>query len=127
VVDLGDEGQVGAASKWWEELTAASGERMVLKPCGVLHQGPRGLASRGSRAAAVGSTSASCTDRSTAPENLARLRSRAVGPKRSLALRELALGLEGLHRFVDREPLHRVHECVVGVLALEPESVDPRR
>ena len=29
-------------------------------------------------------------------------------------------------RFVRREPLRRVHECVFGVLALESEPVDPR-
>lgn len=46
--------------------------------------------------------------------------------KRSLALREFALGIEALERFVRREPLRRVHECVFGVLALESEPVDPR-
>lgn len=61
-----------------------------------------------------------------APANLERLRSRNVGTKRSLALRELALGIEGLERFVRREPLRRVHECVFGVLALESEPIDPR-
>ena len=58
--------------------------------------------------------------------NLARLRSRGLGRKRSLALGEFALGVEGLERFVRREPLRRVHECVFGVLALESEPVDPR-
>ncbi len=58
--------------------------------------------------------------------NLERLRSRAVSTKRSLALREFALGVEALERFVRREPLRRVHECVFGVLALESEPVDPR-
>ena len=45
----------------------------------------------------------------TLPENLPRLRSRAVRAKRSLALREYALGLEALHRFVEGEHpwLHR--------------------
>jgi len=46
--------------------------------------------------------------------------------KRSLALREFALGIEALERFVRREPLRRVHECVFGALALESEPVDPR-
>ena len=59
-------------------------------------------------------------------ENLSRLRSRGLGRKRSLALREFALGIEALDRFVAREPLRRVHECVFGVLALESEPVDPR-
>lgn len=35
------------------------------------------------------------------------------------------LGIEGLERFVRREPLRRAHECVFGVLALESEPVDP--
>jgi protein phosphatase len=60
------------------------------------------------------------------PENLERLRARSLGHKRSLALRELALGVEALERFVQGEPLHRVHECVFAVLALESEPVDPR-
>ncbi|NMB90585.1 MAG: hypothetical protein GYA17_19665, partial [Chloroflexi bacterium] len=54
------------------------------------------------------------------------LRRRSVTLKRSLALREFALGLEALQRFVDRRPLRSVHECVFGVLALESEPVDPR-
>jgi len=62
----------------------------------------------------------------SAPEHLDRLRKRGLGRKRSLALREFALGMESLQRFVEREPLRRVHECVFGVLALESEPVDPR-
>ena len=50
----------------------------------------------------------------------------ALAHKRSLAVGEIALGVEGLERFVRREPLRRVHECVFGVLALESEPVDPR-
>ena len=61
-----------------------------------------------------------------APANLERLRQRGLAAKRSLALREFALGVEGLERFVRGEPLRRVHECVFGVLALESEPVDPR-
>jgi len=60
------------------------------------------------------------------PEHLDRLRERGLSAKRSLALREFALGVEALHRFADAEPLYRVHECVFGVLALESEPVDPR-
>jgi len=62
----------------------------------------------------------------TTPENLVRLKQRAVAAKRSLALREFALGLEALERFVRREPLYRVHECAFAVLALESEPIDPR-
>ena len=62
----------------------------------------------------------------TLAKNLTRLRNRGLGAKRSLALREFALGIEALERFVHHEPLRRVHECVFGVLALESEPVDPR-
>jgi protein phosphatase len=62
----------------------------------------------------------------TAPENLERLRGRGLSRKRSLAIREFALGIEALERFIRHEPLRRVHECVFGVLALESEPVDPR-
>ena len=60
------------------------------------------------------------------PENLERLRRRGLHMKRSLAMREFALGVEALERFVHGEPLRSVHECVFGVLALESEPVDPR-
>jgi protein phosphatase len=54
------------------------------------------------------------------------LRTRGLNARRALALREFALGIEGLERFVRGEPLRRVHECAFGVLALESEPVDPR-
>jgi hypothetical protein len=56
---------------------------------------------------------------------LDRLRFRGLAGKRSLAMREFALGIEALDRFVRKEPLRRVYECVIGVLALESEPVDP--
>jgi protein phosphatase len=61
----------------------------------------------------------------TEARNLERLRQRNLGHKRAIALREYALGIEALERFVGAEPLYRVHECVFGVLALESEPVDP--
>ena len=60
------------------------------------------------------------------PEHMERLKKRSLSHKRSLALREFSLGLEALDRFVAKEPLYRVHECVFGVLAFESEPVDPR-
>lgn len=62
----------------------------------------------------------------TLPEHIERLRGRGLNRKRGLALREFALGIEALERFVRGEPLRRTHECVFGVLALESEPVDPR-
>ena len=51
---------------------------------------------------------------------------RRICSTRPLALREFALGLEGLERFVAAEPLRRVHECAFALRALESEPVDPR-
>ena len=62
----------------------------------------------------------------TVPEHRERLRTRKLTRKRALALRDFTLGLEGLWLIVNHEPLHRVHECVFGVLALESEPVEPR-
>lgn len=59
-------------------------------------------------------------------ENLPELKKRSAKHKRSLAIREFALGLESLERFVTNRPLREVHECAFGVLALESEPVDPR-
>ncbi len=59
-------------------------------------------------------------------QNIQNLKERNVKVKRDLAIKEFTLGLESLYRFVNKEPLRRIHECVFGVLALESESVDPR-
>ena len=115
-----------AATAWWEERTAAGGEGMVVKPLEFLARGRRGLAQPALKCRGREYLRIIYGPEYTLPENLERLRRRGLAAKRSLALRELALGIEGLERFVRGEPLRRVHECVFGVLALESEPVDPR-
>lgn len=44
----------------------------------------------------------------TLPGHLDRLRSGGLGRERSLALREFALGVESLERFIRNEPLRRL-------------------
>ncbi len=125
-VDLDDETSEGAAIEWWEELTGRGGEGMVVKPVDVVHRGPKGLTQPGLKCRGPEYLRIIYGPEYTADANLSRLRSRGLGHKRSLALREFALGIEALERFVSGEPLYRVHECVFGVLALESEPVDPR-
>ncbi|PMX95819.1 polynucleotide kinase, partial [Pseudomonas sp. MPR-R5A] len=48
------------------------------------------------------------------PNNLSRLKERNVGKKQRLALQEFTLGIEGISRFVQKETIERVHECVLG-------------
>jgi len=125
-VDLGDETSEAAATAWWQELTGRGGEGMVVKPVEVVHRGPSGLTQPGIKCRGRDYLRIIYGPEYTSEANLARLRSRGLGHKRSLALREFALGIEALERFVAGEPLYRVHECVFGVLALESEPVDPR-
>jgi protein phosphatase len=125
-VDLRDDASVEAATAWWEELTAAGGEGMVVKPTEVVHRGPKGLAQPGIKVRGREYLRIIYGPEYTAERHLSRLRARGLGHKRSLAVREFALGIEALHRFVAGEPLYRAHECVFGVLALESEPVDPR-
>ena len=125
-VDLDDEASQAAAIVWWEELTGRGGEGMVVKPVDVVHRRPKGLTQPGIKCRGPEYLRIIYGPEYTAEANLVRLRSRGLGHKRSLALREFALGIEALERFVSGEPLYRVHECVFGVLALESEPVDPR-
>jgi protein phosphatase len=126
LVDLTDPDCGAAAVAWWEEMTGAGGEGMVVKPVDVVHHAKKGIAQPGIKCRGREYLRIIYGPEYTADENLSRLRSRGLGHKRSLALREFALGIEALERFVAGEPLYRVHECVFGVLALESEPVDPR-
>jgi protein phosphatase len=126
LVGLGDEDSERAGVAWWEQLTGSGGEGMVVKPLSWLARGKRGLAQPAVKCRGREYLRIIYGPEYTAPEHLERLRARGLGAKRSLAIREYALGLEALHRFVEKEPLYRVHQCVFGVLALESEPVDPR-
>ena len=99
---------------------------MVVKPLDFLLRGKRGLTQPAVKCRGPEYLRIIYGPDYDAADNLTRLRSRGLAHKRSLALGEFALGVEGLERFVRREPLRRVHECVFGVLALESEPVDPR-
>ncbi|HET7234148.1 MAG TPA: polynucleotide kinase-phosphatase [Longimicrobium sp.] len=126
VVELADTVAEEAATAWWEEMTARGGEGMVVKPLHFVARGPHRLAQPAVKCRGREYLRIIYGPEYTEPANLQRLRKRGLGGKRSLALREFALGIEGLERFVAGQPLRRVHECVFGVLALESEPVDPR-
>jgi protein phosphatase len=125
-VNLNHEASHQEGIEWWEELTASGGEGMVVKPLQFVTKSRRGLVQPAVKCRGREYLRIIYGPEYTAPEHLERLRTRGLGTKRSLALREFALGVEALQRFVEREPLRRVHECVFAVLALESEPVDPR-
>jgi protein phosphatase len=126
VIDLADPSNQKEAVRWWQELNAMGGEGMVVKPMEFIVKGSRGILQ----------PAVKCRGREylriiygleySVPENLERLCRRGLSLKRSLAMREFALGIEALECFVANAPLRRVHECVFGILALESEPVDPR-
>jgi protein phosphatase len=126
VVNTDDEASVADGTAWWEALTQAGGEGMVVKPLVNLDPDRRRLAQPGVKVRGREYLRIIYGPDYTEPANLERLRARNLGRKRALALREYALGLEALDRVVAGEPLWRVHEAVFGVLALESEPVDPR-
>lgn len=125
-VDTTNEESVQKGIDWWLNLTENGGEGMVVKPelFTSFYKGE------------VIQPAVKCRGREylriiygpeyLSPDNLRRLKNRSLTRKRSLALKEFSLGIESLDRFVMKEPLYRVHECVFGVLAFESEPVDPR-
>ena len=125
-VDLTDDASQTEAVRRWEERTAQGGEGVVIKPLDFIVRGKRGVVQPAIKCRGREYLRIIYGPEYTLPQNLERLRTRGLSHKRSLALREFALGVEALERFVRREPLSRVHECVFGILALESEAVDPR-
>ncbi|MCK7491743.1 MAG: hypothetical protein MZW92_08715 [Comamonadaceae bacterium] len=126
VVDVTDPTSQDEGTNWWLELTGRGGEGMVVKPLSFITKANRGIAQPAVKCRGQEYLRIIYGPEYTAKEHLDRLRSRGLATKRSIAIREFALGVEALERFVRKEPLRRVHECVFGVLAMESEPVDPR-
>ncbi|MDE0124928.1 MAG: polynucleotide kinase-phosphatase [Bryobacterales bacterium] len=125
-VNVDEEADRKAVVEWWLEHTGRGGEGIVVKPSEWTLRRPGtfvqpALKVRGREYLRIIYGPDYCE-----PRHLERLRHRTLGHKRSKAARETQLGFEGLYRFVESQPLAKVHECVHGVLALESEPVDPR-
>jgi hypothetical protein len=123
---VNDEATMKEAIKWWEEMTEDGNEGFVVKPESYItrHKGKLlqpAIKVRGRKYLHI-----IYGIDYLLPENLSRLKKRNVGKKQRNALKEFSLGVEAVNRFVKRESLERVHECVLGILALEAEPIDPR-
>lgn len=125
-VRLDDDEACAEATAWWETMTAAGGEGMVVKTLDFAPRGVKGLIQPALKVRGQEYLRIIYGPEYDMPENLDRLRKRGLGAKRALALREFALGHEALARFVAGAPLRKIHECVFAVLALESEPIDPR-
>jgi protein phosphatase len=126
IVALDDQASRRDVIEWWEAMTSNGGEGMVVKPLDLVARDRKGLLQPAIKCRGREYLRIIYGPEYDRPENLVRLRERGLSTKRGLALREFALGLESLQRFLDRKPLRAVHECVFGVLALESDPVDPR-
>lgn len=126
IVDIDNAADMQDATEWWLTLTAKGGEGMVVKPYNFIERDGKGLIQPAIKIRGREYLRIIYGPEYTAPENLIRLKSRGLNAKRGMAMREFALGVEGLQRFTNKEPLRRVHQCVFGILAMESEPVDPR-
>ena len=87
------------ATGWWEELTGMGQEGMVVKPMEFIATGRRGLVQPAMKCRGGEYLRIIYGPEYSLPENIERLRNRRLSRKWSLALREFALGIEGLQRF----------------------------
>jgi protein phosphatase len=126
IIQLSDPESLADGISWWQELTDRGGEGMVVKPLDFLVFNKGGLVQPAMKCRGKEYLRIIYGAEYTSPEHLQQLKQRSVSLKRSLAIREFALGIEALERFARKEPLRSVHECSFGVLALESEPVDPR-
>ena len=126
VFDLNNEVSFNEAVNWWTELTKVGGEGMVVKPYDFISKGADGILQPAVKCRGSEYLRIIYGPEYNLPQNIERLKNRGLSRKQSLAIREFALGIEALERFVRKEPLRKIHESVFGVLALESEEVDPR-
>ncbi len=126
IVDLDDTASYDEATQWWLQATAAGGEGMVVKPLQFIARGINGLVQPAIKCRGREYLRIIYGPEYDLPQNIERLKKRSLSRKQSLALREFALSIESLDRFVQKMPLRHIHECVFALLALESEEVDPR-
>lgn len=123
---ISDEASEQEVVEWWEAITEDGHEGLIIKPEFYIprHKGKLlqpAIKVRGRKYLSIiyGMDYLEL-------KNLSRLKNRNTGKKQKLALKEFALGIEGLLRYRNGESLERVHECVLATLALESDPVDPR-
>lgn len=92
VVDVTDPASQAEGIRWWEELTGNGGEGLVVKPFDFIARSRRGVMQPAVKCRGQEYLRIIYGPEYTMPDNLDRLRSRGLSSKRSLALREFALG-----------------------------------
>nr|WP_316046559.1 metallophosphoesterase [Planococcus glaciei] len=123
---ISDEASEQEVVRWWQEMTEDGHEGIIIKPESYIPKNKGKLLQPAIKVRGRKYLSIIYGMDYLEEKNLARLKNRNTGKKQKLALKEFALGIEGLTRFVGRESIERVHECVLGTLAMESDPVDPR-
>ncbi|MDN4492918.1 polynucleotide kinase-phosphatase [Ureibacillus aquaedulcis] len=121
--DRADEEEV---IQWWGEITSDGHEGIVIKPETFISKYKGRLIQPAIKVRGRKYLHIIYGMDYLEPENLTRLKKRNVGKKQKHALKEFALGIEGIQRLINGESIERVHECVLGTLAMESDPVDPR-
>jgi hypothetical protein len=112
--------------KWWQDMTEDGHEGIVIKPEIFITKHGRHMVQPAIKVRGRKYLHIIYGIDYLQPDNLKRLKQRKTSKKERHALMECALSVESVNRFIRKEPLERVHECVLAALALESDPVDPR-
>lgn len=112
--------------RWWEEITENGHEGIVIKPEVFITRNGKSMIQPAIKVRGRKYLHIIYGIDYLQPDNLARLKQRRTAKKERHALMECALSAESVERFIRKEPVERVHECVLAALALESDPVDPR-
>lgn len=126
-VDLRVATDIQRVLRWWECISPSGEEGLVVKPLHFLCRGRRGLAQPGIKCRGREHLRLVYGPEYDSEENIVKLLDRrAISRRRQKhrrILKQLALSIEGVERFIRKEPLPRVEECVRGVLSLETREI----
>lgn len=111
-----DEAEVIA---WWEEMTENGHEGIVIKPELFISRNGSSMIQPAIKVRGRKYLHIIYGIDYLQPDNLTRLKLRKTYKKERHALMECALSAESVERFIRKEPLERIHECVLAALALE--------
>ena len=128
IVDLADPASEAAATGWWTALTESGGEGAVVKPLSFVATGSRGLLQPAVKCRGREYLRIIYGPEYTLPEHLESLRERGLSGKRSLALREFALGPRALRpeRTSQARSRVRIRRTRPGERAGRSSAIDAR-
>jgi polynucleotide kinase-phosphatase len=127
VVNLDNKDEIDEMIAWWIRLTEDGHEGLVIKPMDFVSKDLQGqliqpaIKVRGRKYLHIiyGMDYLE-------PQNLEILKKRTANKKMFTAIREFTLSMESVNRFIQKEPMARVHECVLAAIASTSEPMDPR-